>query len=126
MNRCHKCKSNENLLPKPTNGKNQYSCRGCNAARMKLYYDTARLKVFEHYGNACNCCGEDEELFLTIDHINNDGNTTDRWRDGKRITGRNLYVKIISSGFPNTYQLLCMNCNFGKSMNYGICPHNDV
>lgn len=107
------------------NGRNSYSCRPCNAARMKAYYNLAKLKVFDYYGNICNCCGEDEIFFLTIDHVNNDGNT-ERWRHGQKIGGKNLYVKIVSSGFPETYQLLCMNCNFGKRMNNGICPHDNV
>jgi hypothetical protein len=30
---------------------------------------------------------------------------------------------IIKTGFPDGYQVLCMNCNWGKRMNKGICPH---
>ena len=36
----------------------------------------ARIRdaVFSHYGgDRCACCGETEKLFLTLDHINNDG-----------------------------------------------------
>ena len=125
MKSCYKCGTSENLLENPVNGANSYGCRPCNAARMKTYYDAAKLKVFDYYGNVCNCCGEDELFFLTIDHVNNDGNL-ERWKHGRTIRGRSLYVKIANSGFPERYQLLCMNCNFGKRMNNGTCPHNDV
>jgi hypothetical protein len=42
----------------------------------KEYYDKLSMEVLIHYnGNPprCACCGETEERFLTIDHINNDG-----------------------------------------------------
>ena len=37
------------------------------------YYQKTRNKVLIAYGNKCNCCGEKNIKFLTIDHINNDG-----------------------------------------------------
>lgn len=72
--------------------------------------------VYNHYGNMCSCCGETERLFLSIDHINNDG-----YQNRKK--GINLYIDIIDRGFPNDLQILCMNCNTGKARNNGICPH---
>ena len=57
-----------------------------------------RKIVFEFYGNKCSCCGETEPLFLTVDHINNDG-----YRDKKKgLTGVNLYEKIVRDGFPSS------------------------
>jgi hypothetical protein len=76
--------------------------------------------VMDHYGNKCACCGEGNIKFLTVDHI-----------DG----GGNLHRKTISSGagamcrylvknnFPDGFQMLCWNCNCGKAMNGGVCPH---
>lgn len=32
-----------------------------------------KQKTFNHYGNKCKCCGETNHIFLSIDHINNDG-----------------------------------------------------
>lgn len=125
MSSCYKCHSTDNLSPKPLNGTRLYICRSCNSERMRKYYEEAKRKVIEHYGRKCNCCGEDQEMFLTIDHINNDGNTH-RWKSGKRITGKHLYTKLVNSGFPPEYQVLCMNCNFGKLINNGTCPHNVV
>lgn len=75
--------------------------------------------VYDHYGWLCRCCGETNELFLSIDHVNNDGNT-DEWR-GRSAPTR--YKKIIDKGYPDSIQILCMNCNWGKRMNKGVCPH---
>lgn len=91
---------------------------------MKKYYNKHKLDVFEHYGRVCSCCGESEYDFLSIDHINNDGHL-EKWPSGRIISGKQLYQKIVKAGFPDTYQVLCMNCNFGKRMNNGICPHKN-
>jgi len=77
--------------------------------------------VFSHYGWFCACCGENERAFLSMDHVNNDG-YKDRASNRKRSSAH-LYRRIKNQGFPKTYQVLCMNCNFGKRMNNGICPH---
>ena len=77
-----------------------------------------KLKVFDYYGNKCSCCGETESKFLTIDHVNNDGAA-----HRKVIHGDKIYPHIIKENFPNTFQILCWNCNLGKMLNKGICPH---
>lgn len=123
---CSKCKSTTNSFGEPyvtINGKSYYYCRICKNKRAKKYYDRVKSDVFEHYGKKCICCGEDEFLFLSIDHINNDGNKH-RTSSGVRITGIRLYSHIRAKGFPKTYQVLCRNCNFGKHMNKGVCPHS--
>jgi hypothetical protein len=86
----------------------------------------AKLKqaVYENYGMVCACCGEDNPLFLTIDHVNNDGFAT-KTSGGNRYSSTAVYRKIVKEGFPDTFQVLCMNCNFGKSRNKGICPHKN-
>ena len=80
----------------------------------------SRLKkeVFDYYGNRCSCCGETEPKFLTIDHVNNDGN-----EHRKTIHGDKIYPHIIKENFPQTFQILCWNCNLGKMLNGGVCPH---
>jgi len=76
-----------------------------------------RIEVLEHMGSKCKCCGEANEKFLTIDHING------RDKDEPRITGKKLWRKVRTEGYPkNKYQLLCFNCNCAKGI-YGICPH---
>lgn len=84
-----------------------------------------RLKVkelvFSHYGKICSCkwCNETEESFLQIDHVNNDG-----YKERKRgLSGYMLYRHIINNNYPDSYQVLCANCNFSKSMNGGVCVH---
>lgn len=76
--------------------------------------------VFNHYGNLCACCGEREPKFLSIDHVNNDGYVERKSRGGRSDA---VILHIIRQNFPDTYQILCMNCNFGKSRNAGVCPH---
>jgi len=81
--------------------------------------------VFNHYGWRCVCpnCPETNPAFLTIDHKNNDA-CKDRIKGGgKRQGGNGMYSRIIKLGFPDTFQTLCMNCNWGKRFNNGICPH---
>ena len=66
----------------------------------------------------CSCCGESEKLFLSIDHVANNG------ADERRtVLNKNFYRHIRNSGFPPDYQVLCMNCNHGKHRNGGVCPH---
>lgn len=88
--------------------------------KTKRLHTALKEVVFAHYGWKCACCGERERLFLSIDHVNNDGHLD---RAGKRRSSARLYRKIKNQGFPASYQVLCMNCNFGKRMNNGVCPH---
>lgn len=91
-----------------------------------LYARKLRLhnkqKVLDHYGRICNCCGETEEKFLTIDHVNNDGHLERKGRGGQ---SDNIIFHIVRDNFPPSYQILCMNCNLGKSRNDGTCPHKN-
>lgn len=84
-------------------------------------------QIRKGYGDQCACCGETNPLFLTIDHVNNDG-----WKDRPRNKNGNYsdrlfsghkYLKIIRENFPDYLQLLCWNCNCGRARNNGICPH---
>ena len=98
--------------------------RKAESKSQRKHYQKMKEQIYAHYGAYCACCGEDIPQFLSIDHINNDGY---KLRDSKgRRHGGNYYLKsIIDDGFPDTYQILCMNCNHGKSRNNGICPHKD-
>lgn len=92
-----------------------------NAAKNKRIKDA----VFAAYGGyRCACCGETEPLFLTIDHVNNDGAA---WRRrnlwSSTSAGSQTYRWLMNHGFPTGHQVLCMNCNWGKRMNHGVCPH---
>lgn len=118
---CYSCKSKEDL--RPVGGQSSsYICKPCHNARVAGYYNAKKILVFEHYGAVCVCCGENTLEFLSIDHVDNDGNK-ERHPNGGRVSGKHLYPKIVKSGFPDSYQVLCMNCNFGKHANNGVCPH---
>lgn len=90
----------------------------------------ARIKdaVFGAYGGyRCACCGETERAFLTLDHVNNDGAKMRREMFGSRTyAGYRTYSWLASHSFPAGYQVLCMNCNHGKRMNDGVCPHQQA
>lgn len=90
--------------------------------KIKRYNDSKKNIVFLHYGAKCACCGETIPQFLSVDHINNDG-CKDLAKSGLRRGGLSLYIDIIKNNFPDTFQILCMNCNWGKHLNHGRCPH---
>lgn len=78
-----------------------------------------KQQIVDAYGGKCDCCGESQIEFLTIDHINNDG-ALHRRKVGK---GRRIYSDLIKIGCPkNNYRLLCFNCNITRGF-YGYCPH---
>lgn len=93
-------------------------CSRCALASRERHAN-ARKIVIAGYGGRCQCCGETEPYFLTIDHVNNDGA-----KERKYLSSSQLYIYLIRNGFPrDRYQLLCFNCNLGRQINGGICPH---
>lgn len=94
-----------------------------NARWSTKYRALLRAEMIAAYGGACKCCGESHPLFLQLDHIHNDGHI-DR-KENK--TSAKLWARLKRLGWPNDrHQLLCANCNFGKLMNGGTCPHANV
>jgi hypothetical protein len=92
---------------------------------MKEYRHRVKQECLEHYGGVpprCACCGEGIRPFLTMDHI--DGNGTQHRRQ-LRLTGHTttFYLWLKSAGYPEGYRVLCYNCNSGRELNGGICPH---
>lgn len=94
--------------------------RAKNAERERLRYSAYRKIVLNAYGAKCACCGEDEPLFLEIDHVNNDGK---KHRNEIGNSSKALVYWLIQNNFPDGFQILCSNCNQGKKRNKGICPH---
>ena len=80
-------------------------------------YHTVRRAALDAYGGVCQCCGEAEEMFLAIDHVNGHGN------EHRKLVGRNLYYELKKMAYPKGYQTLCHNCNAAKGF-YGQCPHS--
>ncbi len=87
-----------------------------------------RVAVLAAYGSACKCCGETTPEFLTIDHVNSDGNKHNMkyrpWSKAKksRTSGIAFLKDVVSSGFSDDFQILCWNCNLAKAK-HGQCPH---
>lgn len=100
-----------------------FECKLLNKNRANQKNRESYLKnkniVFDYYGRQCSCCDEKNFYFLTMDHINNDGSY---FRKEMRSSS-DFYEWIIKNNFPPDLQTLCMNCNWGKHRNGGICPH---
>lgn len=107
-------------LPKDNETIRCNKCKDEMSKARKKIYDQNKRVIFEYYGGKCTCCGEANPLFLTIDHINNDGS---KHRKNKQFRS-NPFHWIIKNDFPDDLQLLCFNCNCGRQLNGGICPHN--
>lgn len=91
-------------------------CRVCiEKSRVLTKRRAARLKAqaLNHYGWSCVFCGESYELFLTIDHINDDGAV--HRRSEKISTGSKTYRWLEKQGYPDGFQVACFNCNAAKA-----------
>jgi hypothetical protein len=97
-------------------------------AKFQIYRSNYRKQqkqnVLAAYGGKCYCCGEDNAMFLTIDHINNDGG------EQRRINQhfRNIFVALTTKPVDlNTYRVACFSCNCGRQVNNGtVCPHQEL
>lgn len=100
--------------------------RARHKAKSEQYRRALKHAALVAYGNAvCVCCGEKDELFLTLDHVNNDGAAHRRQIRAKGFAGVAFYSYLRVRGFPNRppLQVLCYNCNCGRRANKGLCPH---
>lgn len=98
--------------------------------RGREYWQGLRLEVMDAYGGRrCACCGELEILFLSVDHINEDGAAHRRalgYPGNGKGGGSRTMQWLKQAGFPPGFQVLCFNCNHGKHVNGGTCPHQRV
>lgn len=86
-----------------------------------------KLEVLNQYGGPiCVCCGEQEFDFLTIEHSRGDGNLHRKTVGVK--AGTQFYGWLFRSGFPQDIglEVLCWNCQIGRKIGQGICPHETV
>jgi hypothetical protein len=123
--RCTRCAANlpwADFYPdKSTPSGLQSRCRLCTREAGVARLRAARIQALLHYGAGdvrCACCGEREEKFLALDHINGDGPR----QPGVRRGGNTFYAWLIKQGFPTGLRLLCHNCNCAKGRNRE-CPH---
>lgn len=87
-------------------------------AKSKRFRDKVRDLMLYAYGGACACCGENEPVFLTLDHII-------PIKSRKRPSSHQMYMQLRKEGWPKGYQILCYNCNHAKGMNEA-CPHQAI
>lgn len=100
----------------------QAEFRRKECAKSKRLAEALKNEVFTAYGGwICACCSEIERSFLTIDHMLNNGSKLRR--EGVHGHSTMFYRWLKKSGYPKDFQVLCMNCQFGKRMNQGTCPH---
>lgn len=77
-----------------------------------------RQAALDYYGRKCNYCNQSIEIFLTIDHIENNGAEHRKQINGKRAAGSTTYAWLRRNNYPNGFQTLCYNCNCAKGI-YG-------
>lgn len=112
---CRMEKEEKKFEMKPSGRRN--ICEQCRNLRKKL---SSWLGFLRHFNFICQCCGESDIRFLTVDHVQNDG-----YKDSPITT--TVLRKAKEEGYPrDKYNLLCWNCNCGRAKNNGICPHNDI
>jgi hypothetical protein len=96
--------------------------KNCDKCKLKkrIYLQYIKDLAYKAYGGyKCHCCGETNKFFLTIDHINNNG-AKHRKEIGKT---RELYLWLKRNNYPSGFRILCFNCNAGRHINGGVCPH---
>jgi len=101
--------------------------REANRERLQGYNKSwraeAKLIVLKHYGGKCECCQENDIRFLTIDH--KEGNGTQHRKELGVKAGPPFYNWLIKHKFPPQFTVLCCNCNWGRFLNGGVCPHKE-
>lgn len=135
---CSKCGAEKSRLDfgndKGTRDKLNVWCKDCvilcnhkyrASIGYKIKKDKKELQLKSNavarYGGKCQCCGEWRLSFLNIDHEFNDGAVYRK----QNLSGRHLYVWLEKNNYPLNlgFRVLCWNCNCGRMVNKGICPH---
>ena len=97
--------------------------RAAEAEKTRKQQARTKDAVYAAYGGyICACCGETQPMFLSIDHVENNG-AAERRSGAYKGGGSAFYGWLKKQGFPPGYQVLCMNCQVGKHKNKGVCPH---
>ena len=92
---------------------------GVHSGKVKEYHHRLRAQLISALGGKCACCGEDELIFLQLDHIHGGGA-----RHYKHVgSWSGVYRAVRDLGFPpDQFRPLCSNCNSAIGR-YGRCPH---
>jgi hypothetical protein len=89
--------------------------------RIWRFRQRLRLAAFTAYSSgapSCACCGETDTDVLTIDHVHGGGK-----QHRLKQKAHNLAQWLKVNHYPPGYQILCFNCNAGRAINGGTCPH---
>ena len=93
--------------------------RRCESLKYRRKLKLDILIAYSGNPPKCACCGELHFEFLTVDHVNNNGN-----KHRKALGRPNIYDILRKNNYPLGYRILCMNCNFALG-HYGYCPHSN-
>jgi hypothetical protein len=72
----------------------------------------------------CRLCGQCDLDVLTLDHVQNDGSFHRKavfgphGMAGSVGTGTRTYRWVIDNNYPEGFQVLCLNCNYKKHLEY--------
>lgn len=95
--------------------KRSYKTRAPQAREEKRLLNIQYKKdILTHYSGdkpCCGNCGFSDIRALEVDHINNDGAEHRKEVCGGKRGGMAMYRWIIKNKFPDTFQILCSNCN---------------
>ncbi len=114
--KCTRCGTTEEV--------SRYRCKPCDNEITKANNRRLKTQIILHYSNGnscCECCSEHRIDFLCIDHINGGGSK--HRASLNRRAGRAFYYWLKKTGYPEGYRVLCYNCNQGRQLNNGVCPH---
>lgn len=99
-------------------------CRGAAlVSQRRTVYRQDRLAALQAYGGAtprCACCDEGTLLFLSLDHVDGGGH-----QHRQETGGGGFYIWLRRHGYPAGFRVLCHNCNMGRQINGGTCPHQE-
>lgn len=125
--RCHEPKPITQFGPRSNKRKGHYPyCKECRQVISCMQNKKLKRECFEQYGGIKCCCpGCDVTIleFLCLDHKNDDGG---KQRKKLKISGGiNFYRMLKRKGWPykDRLQVSCHNCNQGRQIMFGLCPH---
>lgn len=116
-----RCRSCRNEISNAWKKRNPEKAKATNERTRRLRHERLRRQTIDAYGGQCNCCGEKDLHFLTIEHKNGVPERH-RQKDGRRVSGTKLLYLLREEGYPDDCTVLCWNCNCSHAY-YGFCPH---
>ena len=104
--------------------KQHYICKECSKLKRDKLRASLKEEVFKNYGNKCICCGENNLVFLTIDHISNNGS-----EHRKMVKTNQIYTWLKKQGYPKDnikyYALIVILLNNSENVLINFASSND-